>query len=71
MTFHYCSRCNLTSKKLYNCKYEEHEKDWFLLCTNCVLDCRKIYKEAFKSQFNKTVSVGVVKTRKERSLIKT
>ena len=70
MKFHYCSRCNLTSKKLYNCKYEEHEKDWFLLCTECVLQCRKIFKKAFKSQSGKIISVGLVKTRKERSSIK-
>ena len=48
MKYHYCPRCKLPSKKLYNCKYEKHDKSWFLLCTVCVLECRKIYKKAFK-----------------------
>ena len=69
MKLNYCSRCNLPSKKLYNCKYEECENDWFLLCTKCVLQCRKIFKKAFKSQSEKITSVGLVKTTKERSLL--
>ena len=71
MKYHYCPRCKFPSKKLYNCKYEKHDKSWFLLCTVCVLECRKIYKEAFKSLSGKTISVGLVKTRQERSSIKT
>ena len=71
MKYHYCPRCKFPSKKLYNCKYEKHDKSWFLLCTVCVLECRKIYKKTFKSLSGKTISIGLVKTRQERSLIKT
>ena len=63
--------CNLSLKKLYNCKYEKHDKSWFLLCAVFVLECRKIYKKAFKSLSGKTISVGLVNTRQERSSIKT
>ena len=69
MKYHYCSRCNLPSKKLFNCKYEKHEEDWFLLCSKCVLECRNIYKKAFKKKSGEFVSIGMIKTRKQRSLI--
>ena len=69
MKYHYCSRCNLPSKKLFNCKYEKHEEDWFLLCPRCALECRNIYKKAFKKKSGEFVSIGFIKTRKERSLI--
>ncbi len=67
MKSYYCSRCKLPYKKLYNCKYEEHHKDWFLLCYNCVLECRKIYKKAFISQLQNISPIRIIKTRKERS----
>ena len=66
MKTNYCSRCNLPYKKLYNCKYEEHHKDWFLLCYNCVLDCKSIYKQAFISQLQNVTTVRMIKSRKER-----
>ena len=69
MKYYYCSRCNLPSKKLFNCKYEDHENDWFLLCSRCVLECRNIYKKTFKKKSGEFVSIGMIKTRKERSLI--
>ena len=69
MNSYYCSRCNLTSKKLFNCKYEDHEEDWVLLCSGCALNCRNIYKKAFKNKSGEFVSIGMVKTREERSLI--
>ena len=50
MKYNYCSRCNLPSKKLFNCKYEKHEEDCFLLCSRCALECRNIYKKAFKKK---------------------
>ena len=56
-------------KMLFNCKYENHEKDGFLLCSKCVLECRNIYKKAFKNKSGEFVSIGIIKTRKERSLI--
>ena len=70
MKYHYCSKCNIPSKKLYKCKYEEADKDLFLLCNKCVIECIKIYKDAFKSQSGKTMSVGLVMTRQKRSSIK-
>ena len=69
MKLNYCSRCNRPSKKIFNCKYEEHEEDWFLLCPRCAFECRKIYKKAFKNKSGQFVSIGLVKSRKERSLI--
>ena len=69
MKYHYCSRCNLPSKKLFNCKYEDNEEDWFLLCSRCVLECKNIFKKAFKKKSEEFVSIGMIKTRKERSLI--
>ena len=66
MKSYYCSRCNQPFKKLYNCKYEEYHKDWFLLCYNCVLECKKIYKKSFKSQLQNVVPVRLVMTRMER-----
>ena len=69
MKYNYCSRCNLPSKKLFNCKYEKHEDGWFLLCPKCAILCRNIYKKTFKKLSDKFVSIGMVKSRKERSLI--
>ena len=68
MKNNYCSRCNFPYKKLYNCKYEDHHKEWFLLCYNCVLECRKIYKAAFVSQIENVKPIRLVKSRRERSL---
>ena len=68
MKYHYCSRCNIPSKKLFNCKYEKHEEDCFLLFSRCALECRNIYKKAFKKKAGKFVSIGMIKTRKERFL---
>ena len=68
MKLNYCSRCNLPSKKLFKCKYEKHEEDWFLLCPRCALECRNIYKKSFKKKSGEFVSIGMIKTRKERSL---
>ena len=67
MKYNYCSRCNIPSKKLFTCKYEKSEEDWFLLCFRCVLECRNIYKKLFKNIFGEFVSIGIFKTRKERS----
>ena len=69
MNSYYCSRCNRPSKKLFNCKYEEHEEDKFLLCPRCAFECRNIYKKAFKNTFREFVSIAIIKTTKERSLI--
>ena len=70
MKNYYCSRCKTPYKKIYKCKYEKNEKGWFLLCTKCIFECSKIYKKAFKFQYGKMRSVGLLKTRKERSSIK-
>ena len=69
MKYNYCSRFNILSKKLFSYKYEKNEEDWFLLCPRCALECRNIYKKAFKKKSGEFVSIGTVKTRKERSLI--
>ena len=67
MKYHYCSRCKLSFKKLFNCKYEKNDKDWFFLCANCAFECSKIFKKTFKSKSGKFVSIGLIKSRKERS----
>ena len=68
MKYHYCSRCNHPSKKLFNCKYEKNDIDYFFLCAKCVLECSKIFKKTFKSKSGKFVSIGLLKSRKERSI---
>ena len=70
MKYHYCSRCNHPSKKLFNCKYEKNDNDCFFLCANCALKCSKIFKKTFKSKSGKFVSIGLLKSRKERSIFK-
>ena len=68
MKYHYCSRCNHPSKKLFNCKYEKNDSDYFFLCAKCALECSKIFKKNFKSKSGKFVSIGLLKSRKERSI---
>ena len=67
MKSHYCSRCEHPFEKLYNCKYEEHQKEWFLLCYNCVLECKQIYKKTFRSQIENVTPIRFIKTGKQRS----
>ena len=66
----YCSRCNNPSKKLFNCKYEKNDNDYFFLCAKCAFECSEIFKRTFKSKSGKFVSIGLLKSRKERSLFK-
>ena len=66
----YCSRCNNSSKKLLNCKYEKNDSGYFLLCGKCAFECSEIFKRTFKSKSGKFVSIGLLKSRKERSLFK-
>ena len=66
----YCSRCNIPSKKLFNCKYEKNDNDYFFLCAQCVFECRKIFKKTFKLKSGKFVSIGLLKSRKKRSIFK-
>ena len=40
-----------------------------MLCPKCGFECRNIFKKAFKNKYGEFVSIGKVKTRKERSLI--
>ena len=68
MKYHYCSRCNHPFKRLFNCKYEKNDSDCFFLCANCALECNKIFKKTFKSKSGKFVSIGLLKSRKERSI---
>ena len=68
MKYHYCSRCNHPSKKLFNCKYEKNDNDCFVLCAKCALKCSKIFKKTFLSKSGKFVSIGLLKSRKERSI---
>ena len=68
MKYHYCSRCKDPFKKLYNCKYEKNDNDCFFLCAICALECSEIFKKAFKSKSGKFVSIGLLKSRKERSI---
>ena len=68
MKYHYCSRCNHPFKRLFNCKYEKNDNDCFFLCANCALECSKIFKKTFKSKSGKFVSIGLLKSRKERSI---
>ena len=65
----YCSRCNNPSKKLFNCKYEKNDNDCFFLCASCAFECSKIFKRTFKSKSGKFVSIGLLKSRKERSFL--
>ena len=67
MKYHYCSRCNHPFKRLFNCKYKKYDNDYFYLCPKCVLECSKIFKKTFKSKSGKFVSIGLLKSRKERS----
>ena len=68
MKYHYCSRCKHPFKRLFNCKYEKNDNDCFFLCAKCALDCSKIFKKTFKSKSGKFVSIGLLKSRKERSI---
>ena len=68
MKNHYCSRCNIALKKLFNCKYEKNDSDYFFLCAKCAFECSKIFKKTFKSKSGKFVSIGWLKSRKERSI---
>ena len=68
MKYHYCSRCNHPSKRLFNCKYEKNDNDCFFLCAKCAFECIKIFKKTFKSKSGKFVSIGLLKSRKERSI---
>ena len=68
MRYHYCSRCNHPFKRLFNCKYEKNDSDYFFLCAKCALECSKIFKKTFKSKSGKFVSIGLLKSRKERSI---
>ena len=68
MKYHYCSRCNHPFKRLFNCKYEKNDNDCFFLCANCALKSSKIFKKTFKSKSGKFVSIGLLKSRKERSI---
>ena len=66
----YCSRCNTPSKKLFNCKYEKNDSDYFFLCAKCAFECSEIFRRTFKSKSGKFVSIGLLKSRKERSFFK-
>ena len=66
----YCSRCNISSKNLFNCKYEKNNSDYFFLCSRCALKRSKIFRRTFKLKSGKFVSIGLVKSRKERSFFK-
>ena len=46
----YCSRCNIPSKKLFNCKYEKNDIDYFFLCAKCAFECSKIFKKTFNNK---------------------
>ena len=70
MKYHYCSRCNYPFKRLFFCKYEKNDNDYFVLCDKCALECRKIFKKTFKSKSGKFISIGLLKSRKERSIFK-
>ena len=45
MKYHYCSRCNYPFKRLFNCKYEKNDNDYFFLCTKCAFECSEIFKK--------------------------
>ena len=49
---------------------QKNKEDWFLLFPRCALECRDIYKKVFKNIFGEFVSIGIFKTRKQRSRIK-
>ena len=68
MKYHYCSRCNYPFKSLFNCKYEKNDNDYFFLCAKCAFECSKIFKKTFKPKSGKFVSIGMLKSRKERSI---
>ena len=70
MKYNYCSRCNLPFKNLFNCKYEKNDSDYFALCAKCAFECSKIFKKTFISNSRKFISIGLLKSRKERSIFK-
>ena len=41
----YCSRCNISSKNLFNCKYEKNDSDYFFLFSKCAFECSKFLEE--------------------------
>ena len=67
---YYCSRCNMSFKKLFTCKYEKNDSDYFFLCAKCAFECSEIFKRTFKSKSGKFVSIGLLKSRQERSFFK-
>ena len=67
MRYHYCSRCNHPFKRFFNCKFEKNDNDYFFLCAKCVFECSEFFKKTFKSKSGKFVSIGLLKSRKERS----
>ena len=58
----YCSRCDISSKKLFYCKYEKNDSDYFLLCAKCAFECSKIFTRTFESKSGKFVSIGLLKS---------
>ena len=66
----YCSRSNFPSKKLFKCKYDKNDSDYFFLCAKCAFECNKIFRRTFKSKSGKFVSIGLLKSRKEISFFK-
>ena len=48
MKLNYCSRCNRPTKKLFNCKYEEHEEDWFYFVLDVHLSVETSIKKHLK-----------------------
>ena len=41
----YCSRCNTPSKKLFNCKYEKNDSDYFFYVLNVHLSVARFLKK--------------------------
>ena len=68
MKYNYCTRCKYPFKTLFKCKYEKNDNDYFFLCAKCAVECRQIFKKTFKSKSGKLVSIGLLKSRKERSI---
>ena len=65
----YCSRCNNPSKKLFNCKYEKNDNDYFLLCAKCAFECSEIFKRTFKSKIWKVCFNRFAKIKERKKFV--
>jgi hypothetical protein len=47
---HLCENCNFPFKTVWNCKKTIDEKNWILLCYNCIRIFKHQYRWRFKPQ---------------------